>query len=78
VPRGFAHGFVVLSEEAVFAYKVDNFYNPECDRGIAFDDPFLNIDWKISDIEMKLSEKDKKQPAFKKATFFNSKDKLYV
>jgi len=41
VPRGFAHGFVVLSEEAVFAYKVDNFYNPECDRGIAFDDPFF-------------------------------------
>ena len=44
VPRGFAHGFVVLSEEAVFAYKVDNYYSPESDRGIAFNDEFLNID----------------------------------
>ncbi|WP_299159464.1 dTDP-4-dehydrorhamnose 3,5-epimerase [uncultured Tenacibaculum sp.] len=78
VPRGFAHGFLVLSEEATFAYKVDNFYNPECDRGIAFDDDFLNIDWGIPIEVMKLSEKDTKQPVFEKASYFNFKDKLYV
>jgi dTDP-4-dehydrorhamnose 3,5-epimerase len=78
VPRGFAHGFVVLSKEAIFAYKVDNYYSPECDRGIAFDDEFLNIDWKIAFNEMKLSNKDTKQPVFEKATYFNFKDKLYV
>ena len=45
VPRGFAHGFVVLEDDTIFAYKVDNYYSPECDRGIAFDDESLNIDW---------------------------------
>ncbi|MFW2602062.1 dTDP-4-dehydrorhamnose 3,5-epimerase, partial [Aliarcobacter butzleri] len=45
VPRGFAHGFVVLEDDTVFAYKVDNYYSPECDRGIAYDDESLNIDW---------------------------------
>ena len=45
IPRGFAHGFVVLSETAVFAYKVDNYYNKESDRGIAFDDPELGVNW---------------------------------
>ena len=45
IPRGFAHGFVVLSESAVFAYKVDNYYSPNDDRGIAFDDPEIDIDW---------------------------------
>ena len=78
VPRGFAHGFVVLSKEATFAYKVDNFYSPECDRGIAFDDTFLNINWKVAHEEMKLSEKDTKQPVFEKAEYFNFKEKLYV
>ena len=78
VPRGFAHGFVVLSEEAIFAYKVDNYYSPACDRGIAFDDGFLNIDWKIARDAMKLSEKDTKQPVFEEATYFNLKEKLYV
>ncbi len=62
VPRGFAHGFVVLSDTAVFAYKVDNYYSPECDRGLAFDEPSLNIDWQIASSELKLSEKDQKQP----------------
>ena len=47
IPRGFAHGFVVLSESALFAYKVDNYYSPECDRGIQFNDPQLKIDWKV-------------------------------
>ena len=77
VPKGFAHGFVVLSEEAIFAYKVDNYYSPECDRGLAFDDKFLNIDWKISFEEMKLSEKDTKQPLFKDAEVFDNEMNLY-
>jgi dTDP-4-dehydrorhamnose 3,5-epimerase len=59
VPRGFAHGFIVLSESAVFAYKVDNTYAPEYDSGIRYDDTELNIDWGFSDEEVQLSEKDK-------------------
>jgi dTDP-4-dehydrorhamnose 3,5-epimerase len=62
VPRGFAHGFVVLSDTAIFAYKVDNYYSPKCDRGLAFDDPGLNIDWQLPKEQIKLSEKDQKQP----------------
>ena len=62
VPRGFAHGFVVLENNTVFAYKVDNYYSPECDRGIAFDDKNLNIDWILNHNELNLSAKDTKQP----------------
>jgi dTDP-4-dehydrorhamnose 3,5-epimerase len=62
VPRGFAHGFVVLEDDTVFAYKVDNYYSPECDRGIAFDDEALNIDWILNHDELNLSAKDKVQP----------------
>ena len=62
VPRGFAHGFVVLEDDTVFAYKVDNYYSPECDRGIAFDDKNLNIDWILNHDELNLSSKDTKQP----------------
>ena len=62
VPRGFAHGFVVLEDDTIFAYKVDNYYSPECDRGIAFDDESLNIDWILKKEELKLSDKDTKQP----------------
>jgi dTDP-4-dehydrorhamnose 3,5-epimerase len=58
VPRGFAHGFAVLSETAVFAYKVDNTYAPEYDSGLLWNDPTLNIDWKLQEAEVKLSEKD--------------------
>lgn len=68
IPRGFAHGFVVLSETAIFAYKVDNYYSPECDRGIQFDDPQLNIDWKVEHKLLQLSEKDKTQPLLKNAS----------
>ncbi|MFV0563964.1 dTDP-4-dehydrorhamnose 3,5-epimerase [Malaciobacter mytili] len=61
IPRGFAHGFVVLEDDTIFAYKVDNYYSPEYDRGIAFDDKDLNIDWIIKKEELKLSSKDMKQ-----------------
>ena len=61
-PRGFAHGFVVLEDDTVFAYKVDNYYSPKCDRGIAFDDKNLNIDWILNHNELNLSAKDIKQP----------------
>ena len=62
VPRGFAHGFVVLEEDTIFAYKVDSYYSPKCDRGMAFDDPTLNIDWLLPEPELVLSEKDRRQP----------------
>jgi len=62
VPRGFAHGFVVLEDDTVFAYKVDNYYSPENDRGIAFDDKALDIDWQVPHSELNLSAKDKVQP----------------
>ena len=77
VPRGFAHGFVVLSKEATFAYKVDNYYAPEYDRGIAFNDDSLGIDWKISLDLLQLSPKDVKQPLFKNADYFNHSINLY-
>ncbi len=62
VPRGFAHGFVVLEDDTVFAYKVDSYYSPENDRGIAFDDKDLKINWQIPYAELNLSVKDMKQP----------------
>ncbi|WP_040726101.1 dTDP-4-dehydrorhamnose 3,5-epimerase [Thiomicrorhabdus sp. Kp2] len=62
IPRGFAHGFVVLSDTAIFAYKVDNYYSPECDRGLAFNDTNLKINWQLPGGELKLSDKDLKQP----------------
>jgi dTDP-4-dehydrorhamnose 3,5-epimerase len=65
IPRGFAHGFVVLSDEAIFAYKVDSYYSPECDRGIAFDDKDIGVDWQIEHSKLQLSSKDTKQPKFK-------------
>lgn len=62
VPRGFAHGFVVLEDDTVFSYKVDNYYSPENDRGIAFDDEALGIEWIVPKEELLLSAKDKTQP----------------
>jgi len=67
VPRGFAHGFVVLSETAVFFYKCDNYYNKEAEGGIIYNDPQLNIDWQIPAEEVLLSEKDKELPLFLEA-----------
>ncbi|MCW8838546.1 MAG: dTDP-4-dehydrorhamnose 3,5-epimerase [Thiovulaceae bacterium] len=68
VPRGFAHGFVVLEDDTVFAYKVDNYYSPENDRGIAFDDSDINIDWQIEHSGLNLSAKDKVQVKLNEAT----------
>ncbi len=65
IPRGFAHGFSVLSETAVFAYKCDNEYHKEAEGGIRYDDPTLNIDWGIPAKDMVISEKDAIQPYFK-------------
>jgi len=67
IPQGFAHGFSVLSETAIFSYKCDNFYAPELDRGIAYNDPALNIDWGIPAEKQLISDKDLKQPLLKDA-----------
>ena len=69
VPRGFAHGFVVLSDSATFSYKVDNLYSPIHERGISFNDKDLAIDWRLSSNNLKLSDKDKTLP-----TLANAKD----
>ena len=78
IPRGFAHGFVVLSKEAIFSYKVDNYYNVDSDRGISYNDEQLDINWELPIHEMKLSSKDTQQPVFKKAAYFDFKENLYV
>lgn len=65
IPRGFAHGFSVLSEEVIFQYKCDNFYAPQSEGAIAWNDPDLNIDWRIPIEEVVLSEKDSKHPKLK-------------
>ena len=62
VPKGFAHGFVVLSKSATFSYKVDNHYAPNHERGIAYDDKELSIDWKVPAEKINLSKKDKNNP----------------
>ncbi len=62
IPRGFAHGFLVLSDTAVFFYKCDNFYNRESEGGIIYNDPQLNIDWQLSTNELLISEKDSQLP----------------
>ena len=65
IPRGFAHGFSVLSEEVIFQYECDNFYSPQSEGAIAWNDPDLNIDWRIPVEEVILSEKDSKHPKLK-------------
>ena len=65
IPRGFAHGFLVLSQKATFFYKCDNYYHKESERGLKYNDPSLEIDWQLDDKELILSEKDKYQPDFK-------------
>ena len=65
IPKGFAHGFVVLSETALFQYKCDEFYHPEAEGAIMWNDPDLNIQWPISTADVVLSEKDKHHPCLK-------------
>ena len=78
VPRGFAHGFAVLSEEAVFQYKCDNFYNKESEGSVAWNDPQLAIDWKIPADKVLLSEKDKQSKNIADAEYlFDYNEKLY-
>ena len=65
IPQGFAHGFAVLSETAIFQYKCDNLYHPEAEGAIAWDDPTLAIDWQVPTDKVLLSEKDRHHPLFK-------------
>ncbi|MFQ1636431.1 dTDP-4-dehydrorhamnose 3,5-epimerase [Aeromonas allosaccharophila] len=78
IPRGFAHGFVVLSESAKFAYKVDNYYSPEADRGIAFSSPTIAINWQLDIRELLISGKDMNHPDFLDSQeLFSIEDELY-
>lgn len=81
VPKGFAHGFLVLSQEAVFAYKCDNYYTPSHDAGIRWNDPSLGIDWQLPPEVIRVSGKDAEQPAFSSVDTFSyeafRQDKLY-
>ena len=70
IPKGFAHGYVVLSDEAIFCYKVDNYYHKESERGIMYNDNSLQIDWKLPVEQLLISGKDKMQPTFKNAELF--------
>jgi dTDP-4-dehydrorhamnose 3,5-epimerase len=71
IPRGCAHGFLVLSEEAIFTYKVDNVYAPQADAGIRWNDPDLNIEWPLDESQLLLSDKDRVQPFLKEAELFD-------
>ena len=70
IPRGFAHGFLVLSEEAVFTYKVDNVYAPQAEAGIRWNDPALQLEWPIAPQQVLTSDKDLKQPLLADAEVF--------
>ena len=79
VPRGFAHGFVVLSDEAIFQYKCDNYYSPQSEGGIMWNDPALNIDWQIPIKDIILSDKDKKNLLLADSDYlFDYNEDLYV
>jgi dTDP-4-dehydrorhamnose 3,5-epimerase len=67
VPPGFAHGYVTLEDDCEVIYKVTDYYAPDCDRGIAWNDPALGIDWRISAVDVILSDKDRKQPRLQDA-----------
>lgn len=67
IPKGFAHGFSVLSPEAIFSYKCDDFYSPAHERGILYNDPQLNIDWKLPESKILVSPKDLVHPSFAEA-----------
>lgn len=78
IPRGFAHGFLVLSDFAIFSYKVDNFYSPAHDRGLAFDAKELEIDWILPSTKLLLSQKDTKHPGLFEIECFDYYSNLYV
>ena len=69
IPRGFAHGFSVLSETAIIQYKCDNVYNPQLERGINLNDPVINIDWKLNNLPTVISDKDLRNPDFERAEY---------
>ncbi len=78
IPRGFAHGFAVMSDEAVFQYKCDNFYAPQSEGAIAWNDPALGIDWRLPEDKVVLSEKDRRHPTLDSiGSPFNFGDELY-
>ena len=70
IPRGFAHGFLVLSDEAIFTYKVDNAYAPQAEASILWNDEQLSIEWPLGENQLLLSEKDKKAKPFSEAEYF--------
>ncbi len=70
IPRGFAHGFLVLSEEAIFTYKVDNMYAPQAEASILYNDKDLNIDWSIDEKQIVMSDKDRAAKPFREADVF--------
>tara|TARA_B100001250_G_C19606462_1_gene702967 strand:- start:109 stop:666 length:558 start_codon:yes stop_codon:yes gene_type:complete len=70
IPKGFAHGYITLSDFSIFSYKVDNYYDEKSERGILYNDSSLKIDWKLNKEEFILSEKDKNNPIFSKAEYF--------
>ena len=74
IPKGFAHGYITLSDFSIFSYKVDNYYNEKSERGILYNDSLLNIDWKLNKEEFILSEKDQNNPIFSKAEYFIFED----
>ena len=77
LPRGFAHGFSVLSDEAVVQYKCDNYYSPQHEGSIAFDDPELAIEWLVAASDLVISEKDRRHPLLKEAKLFDYNEMLY-
>ena len=78
IPRGFAHGFITLSENSIFMYKVDNYYEPQSEGSIAPDDPDLGINWNLPKSEWILSEKDRKNPRLSKARLFDYNKDMYA
>ena len=78
VPRGYAHGFLVLSETAVFCYKVDNYYSKECDRSIQWNDPAIEVNWQMPLSELQLSDKDKSAKPLAESDLFSFGVDLYA